>query len=685
MSPSSTASPLKSLKSALQAIAQAPSAASYRVPGLWVPVGQTPEDGRETQTVNPAAFFLGHIEAIEAHALPGIDPLRSLNSQIAGGDGGAWVTEKPIFNLMVRLASAFDHNGDGVLGGAASDPTCNASGFRETGTFLKSLALLGYIHSLGVGTIHLLPITAIGRDGNKGLLGSPYAIKNPYQLEATQADPLVPLTVEEQFQAFVEAAHLLGIHVVLEFVFRTASKDSDWIREHPDWFYWIDAAVSDRAPGEADPEVAKASYGNPIFEAGELQLINDKVACGDFNALPPPSAQYRGFFKLPPSPEKVILNAAGQMRGMGRDPQSGQEVEVRIPGAFADWPPDDTQPPWGDVTYLRMFVDEHPHEPRFNYIAYNTIRMYDAALARDTLANRPLWDRIRDLIPTYQETYGIDGVMVDMGHAVPVPLMREIVAAARARDPNFAFLSEDFSIEETSVKAGYNAVVGYAWWVEYKQTGMAGLLDHVGCRGVPIAFFGAVENHNTPRAASRDGGERYAKYAFLVNTMLPQSIPFIHAGFELGETLPVNTGLDFSPAAMDKLRGKPLPLFDPGCLSWEGSHPMLSFTRKVLSLRREFAGALAPRTPDSFVSLQSGNPDVFAFLRRGGGKDILVMFNRHLEHDLPCVIDLRGFAPPHLGAVRDLLAADGGAQEFPLSEGLLHANLPAGSCYFCAW
>ena len=47
-------------------------------------------------------------------------------------------------------------------------------------------------------------------------------------------------------------------------------------------------------------------------------------------------------------------------------------TRVRIPGAFADWPPDDNQPPWTDVTYLRMY--DHPD---FNYMAYNTIRMYD--------------------------------------------------------------------------------------------------------------------------------------------------------------------------------------------------------------------------------------------------------------------------------------------------------------------
>ena len=64
-------------------------------------------------------------------------------------------------------------------------------------------------------------------------------------------------------------------------------------------------------------------------------------------------------------------------------------TRLRIPGAFADWPPDDNQPPWGDVTYLRMYT-----HPDFNYIGYNTIRMYDTRLTQAEYVNRPLWDRI---------------------------------------------------------------------------------------------------------------------------------------------------------------------------------------------------------------------------------------------------------------------------------------------------
>ncbi|MBF0499810.1 MAG: alpha-amylase [Candidatus Riflebacteria bacterium] len=712
MTGDSVQTPLFRLKAALKASSGGKTTQRYRIPALWAPVGEIARPGDPSREVSPATFFLSHIDAIERNQISGIDPTRSLNSQLKGGNGGEWVTHGSIYNLMVRLSTAYDHDGDGKLGGAAADPTLNSSGIRESGTFLKAIALLGHIRSLGATTIHLLPVTSIGHDGNKGVLGSPYAIKNVYKLEASQADPLIDMSVEDQFRAFIEAAHRLGMRVICEFVFRTASKDADWVKEHPDWFYWIDARIPDRAPGEKDLEKAKKGYGNPIFPQDTLEKVKDKVTRNDFTELPPPPAEYRRFFKLPPaSPAQVHMNEKGQYLGTSVDPvflnngqlsepspnvvsssagkqtecKSEKLIETRIPGAFADWPPDDNQPPWGDVTYLRMYIDEDPANPRFNYIGYNTIRMYDTALAQDRFANRPLWNKIRELIPFYQVQYGIDGVMVDMGHAVPVKLMREIVDEGRRHDPDFAFLSENFEINEHSITAGYNAVVGYAWWVEYRREGLRDLLQHIGVRGVPIPFFGATENHNTPRAAERAGGERYSKYAFLVNTFLPNSIPFIHSGSELGETMPVNTGLDFKNEDLERLRGKPLPLFDIAGFDWDRRQDMLSFHRRVLALREELRDAVSAGIHGGFAVVETGHPDVFAFVRKGGGKVALILLNRDLEKAQEGKLDLNAHGGMNLKTISDRLIEGSDARAIPVVNGHVRMTIAPGDCHLFSW
>ena len=676
----SAGTPLEIMKAQLKELSQKRFKQKYYVPSLWTEAGKPLNDGKEAVEVNPGEFFLKHIEAIEKHRVENIDPLKSLNSQIKGGKGGSWINDEAIYNMFVRLTAAFDHNQDGSLGGDSKDITLD-NGIRESGTFLKAIAMLGYIKSLGCSVIHLLPITSIGHDGNKGELGSPYAIKNPYKIEETLADPLLGMSAEEQFKAFIEACHIMGIRVICEFVFRTASKDSDIIAEHPDWVYWIDEKVQDRKIGETDPDKIANTYGNPVFESQDLHVINSKVAAHDFNDLPAPSSIYRNFFKLAPEKKNIKLTKEGKYTAKAKDPVTKKMCDVRIPGAFADWPPDDNQPPWGDVTYLKMYKDENSENPEFNYIAYNTIRMYDNKLAQPELANAELWEYIIDLIPTYQTKYGIDGVMVDMGHAVPVELMRRLIEKARKTDPNFCFLSENFEITQSSVDAGYNAVVGYSWWVEYRRDGMYDMLEHLGSQGVPLAFFGAVENHNTPRAAARAGKELYSKYAFLVNTMLPHSIVFIHSGQELGETMPVNTGLDFSNEDLKSLSGKKLALFDLCAYNWNGNHEMLGFMQKVIKLRKEFGGAVLQKSPESFCKLLTGHSDVIAFIRRGEGTHVMVLFNRDFENALGSEIDLHWCLPTDCKELKDQISG----KTFEVKYQKLKYNLMPGEAVLLAW
>src|SRR5207247_2511855 len=137
-------------------------------------------------------------------------------------------------------------------------------------------------------------------------------------------------------------------------------------------FYWIRENIRDRAVGERD----ETKYGNPVFTNDELRTIREAVEQDKLDHLPPPHEIYRNMFTISPKSESV-RKEGGRWMGSLSD-----GTRMRIPGAFADWPPDDNQPPWGDVTYLKMY--DHPD---FNYIAYGTIRMYDRRLAQPEHVN----------------------------------------------------------------------------------------------------------------------------------------------------------------------------------------------------------------------------------------------------------------------------------------------------------
>ncbi len=631
----------------------------YAVPGLWLdPTGPPAQ-----RLVNPYRFFLEHIAWIEAQPQ---EPFVA--------NGGEWSRNGVVYNVLVRAATGFDHDGDGRI---SLDPIGDS--WMETGTFLKTIALLPYIKSLGFNTVHLLPITAIGQDGHKGTLGSIYAIQNPYRLDPRLAEPALGLGVETEFAALVEAAHRLGLRVVVEFAFRTASKDADWVAEHPAWFYWIRADVPDRRPGTLQEE----AYGPPIFTPEELAQIkritniHERVWRGDSDDLVPPHPVYCEMFTSPPRPENVRL-VEGRWIGTLED-----GTHVRIPGAFADWPPDDPQPPWTDVTYLRLY--DHSD---FNYIAYNTVRMYDSRLARPENAIKPLWERIVGILPHYQLTFGIDGVMIDMGHALPMELKQRMVKAARQINPDFAFWDENFDIARESRDEGYNAVIGNYWWMAYRPQKLVDEMlrtcadaDNKHPRGYPIPFFAAPESHNTPRAAARPGGLSYARLTWALGCLLP-ALPFCHAGFEIGETLPVNTGLDFQPEELpnypadNKHPSEKLPLFSEAAYGWENEPNLVKWVRRTLAIRACHADLITDSDPATFDLLETDNPHVWAVIRRRGERAVGAIFNL----DWKAAHTFRVHLPTAQSSLSDLLSDEG----FPLEEGWLQAQFGPARCAIVA-
>jgi starch synthase (maltosyl-transferring) len=552
----------------------------YKIPSVW----QNPENTGKIDEVKPFDYFLEAINAIE-------------NAEAKNYDMGNTV----IYNMFPRLSAAYRHSGE---------ETSEDYPFRNTGTFLKALAMLPYIKSLGANIIYLLPVTSVGIDEKKGNLGSPYAIRNPYKLDENLTEPFLESDIETQFAAFVEAAHAMGMKVITEFVFRTASIDSDLALEHPEWFYWIKARVNNRG---ADKRNEK-QYGPPLFTKEELEKIREKIEKGDMKRLPKPHQVYRDMFtKVPPK----VARVEDKIRGL-----IDKKTEVRIPGAFADWPPDDTQPVWSDVTYLRLY-----DEPKFNYIAYNTVRMYDSELAKEDNKVSELWDFIIDIIPYFRENFGIDGVMIDMGHALPSELREEIVKAAREENPDFMIWEENFSITQKSADEGYDSVVGYLPFDCHVPGKMKSIIRNFQENNFPLQFFGTAENHNTPRAASREGNIEFSKIAWLMNAFLPLNT-FIHSGFELGESNPVNTGLGFSESDYEKYPAEKLGLFSEVYFDWENPG-IVDFIRQINSIRNDLVKDADSLTQRQIVLLESGREEVVAFLRRDTASqtEILVAAN----------------------------------------------------------
>jgi starch synthase (maltosyl-transferring) len=617
---------LQQLQVILNEKATTPVEGVYQVPRYWL-CGQEPglPESATAVSVHPYQSWLAAVTTILEQ------PPQPLVT--GSGLGGDWSRYAVVYSLFVRAATAFDHDGDGHLGRLNSrgrppaKPTLNRQGYNEVGTFMKALLLLPYVRNLGCNTVHLLPVTAVGRDGRKGNLGSPYAVRHPYHLDETLAEPSLGLGAEVEFAAFVAAAHHLGLRVVLEFVLRTAAKDSDLVAEHPDWFYWIDAAIPDRRAGSADEQ----RYGMPLFSQAEQQAIALAIEEGRHDELPPPHDVHRQMFLSPPSPS-AVYREKGAWRARYPDGRTG-----RIPGAFSDWPFDTLQPPWGDVTYLRLYG-----HPAFNYIAYNTLRVYDSRLARPENALRPLWHHLIDIIPYYQERFDIDGALIDMGHALPAPLKKDVMSAARARRPDFALWGEDFDAQEDGTITDYNAVMGSLSMLLPEPEEVAGYLEAGKLHQQPAYDLGAPESHNTLRAAARPGGVHYTRYAAALAVFLPV-IPFVHCGVEFGETRPVNTGIGFAPEQLLAFPSRHLALFSGVAFNWtEADGALVAYWQRLLALRQTHKALFTDLAAATFSFQVTGNPAVWILQRQTNGVDQkhCLLLNHDTEQPQTALISL---------------------------------------------
>ena len=133
----------------------------------------------------------------------------------------------------------------------------NVRQYSAEGTFRAVEKDLARIKALNVDILWLMPIHPIGEKNRKGILGSPYAVKDYFAVNpefGTMAD----------LKQFVAAAHAQGFHVILDWVANHTAWDNVLVAQHPEyyqknwkggfrptpWFDWDDIINLDyRQPG----------------------------------------------------------------------------------------------------------------------------------------------------------------------------------------------------------------------------------------------------------------------------------------------------------------------------------------------------------------------------------------------------------------------------------------------------
>jgi glycosidase len=645
---------------------------NYTIPDYWnytqIPSKKVPGD---QVLIQPVVFFKTLIETVYLNASK-TDASKPLSSiQKTSHKPGDWLKEASIYSAMVRTTSAWDADRSGVLEDA------NIDGLKETGTFLKMLILLPRLKAMGINTLYLLPITEYSLKDKKGELGSPYGIKDLFELDHNLSDPLVEdeITLNEQFAALVEACHILEMRVMIDIIPRTNAVDSRFIKDYPEWFYWIKKeAYKDYFPPAVDgiPPVTQ-----PRKKDFELMYASKNVKKHlSYFSVDPKTLDPKKWAKI--KDETPLVDAVEKTFGL------------KIAPAFSDHI-NDPQPPWTDITFFRLYLD-HPIEavPYIDknqppYILFDTIK---SNLYPGKTPNMPLWNTLADIIPYFQRTFGIDGARIDMGHALPKALLKLIIDKARENDPDFGFIAEELSPKngKEAKENGYNLIISNGFMMQPKVFEGKTKEFFITSKDLALPVFASAETHDTPRTASREGGRILANTLTLLNYFMPNGVFFMNTGLEVYEPQPMNTGLDNSEGATKKLLeddpyyGK-LALFDRYQIHY--LHPqrfdiynMLSFLNP---LKKTYQKALMDPKKTMFIPHE--NPFFLGYvttLKEKPFKALMVLANLNPYGETYLTLDLKTLIPDSFKAHLVFATHEASRSFDQIQDGLCDLHLGAG-------
>lgn len=112
-----------------------------------------------------------------------------------------------IYEINIRTFGAKDNNKNGIIDFEEGE---------ESGNFINGISRLDELAAKGINTIHVMPITPVGRTKALGTAGSLYSASGFNTINPQLADPKSTLSVKAQAAKFINEAHKRNISVIID-------------------------------------------------------------------------------------------------------------------------------------------------------------------------------------------------------------------------------------------------------------------------------------------------------------------------------------------------------------------------------------------------------------------------------------------------------------------------------------
>jgi glycosidase len=129
----------------------------------------------------------------------------------------------------------------------------NIRQYTPEGTFAAFQKHLPRLADMGVTVLWFMPITSISQQVKKGSLGSYYACSSYTKINTEFGN-------ESDFLNLVNAAHDLGMKVIIDWVVNHTGREHEWMQLHPEWFSHNEAGEFTERNGWDD--VVDLNYAN---------------------------------------------------------------------------------------------------------------------------------------------------------------------------------------------------------------------------------------------------------------------------------------------------------------------------------------------------------------------------------------------------------------------------------------
>ena len=127
-----------------------------------------------------------------------------------------------IYAINIRTFNAKDTNKNEII-----------DNDEESGNFLNAIDRLDEIQNMGINTLHLLPITPVGKLKALGTAGSVYALADFGSLNPQLKAPDSTLSINEQAKKFISECHKRNIRVIIDL---PSCGAYDLFITHPEYF-----------------------------------------------------------------------------------------------------------------------------------------------------------------------------------------------------------------------------------------------------------------------------------------------------------------------------------------------------------------------------------------------------------------------------------------------------------------